>query len=400
MTDDVRVREGMPPEWSGARPRAWALAVGLAGLVTFVAGVAVDPAQAYFSYLTAYLFAVGIALGALALIMIESLIAASWFVAMRRLAEIVASTLPAFAVLFIPIGCGVRWLYPWTNLAALPANTRALVAQKTAYLNLPFFFTRAAIYLLCWIVLAELLRHWSLRQDRAPGERWTVRQRTLCAPGIIVYSFTLTFAAFDWVMSLAPGWFSTIFGVQIFSGAMVGALALLAVLVARGGGRAGLADTVTPEHFSALGKMLFTFVIFWAYVTFAQILIIWIADVPDEVLWYIPRIAGSWRWLGVALIIGHFAVPFFLLLSYELKRRAATLVRLGGWLLAMHYLEGYWIVMPQLHPASARPHWLDASAAAMVIGLASACASWRARGSAMMPIGDPELAGSLRYSEP
>ena len=200
-------------------------------------------------------------------------------------------------------------------------------------------------------------------------------------------------------MSLSPTWVSTIFGVQIFAGGMLGALGLMGVLVGRAAQDGPLAGVVKPDHCSALGKMMFTFVIFWAYVSFAQLLIIWIADVPEEVIWYAPRLEGSWLWVGAAIAIGQFAIPFFLLLSYTRKRRASALVRVGAWLLVIHYLEVLWIVMPQLHPESAAPHWQDAAAAAMVLGLTAAFGSWRARDHAPVAIGDPDLESGLEYSE-
>lgn len=400
MTEVRPVPSPPAPDWSAAGPRRWAAALGAAGTILWVIGVVLDPAQAYFSYLVAYVFALGLALGALALIMIEHLAGAIWFVVMRRLTEQVAAALPALAVLFLPVALGVRWLYPWTDLSLLTPHDRGLVALKTPYLNLPFFFTRAGIYFISWIVLVGLLRRWSLRQDIEPGPRWQAPQEAISAPGLIVLAFTLTFAAFDWVMSLAPTWVSTIFGVQVFSGAMVGTLALLSILVGRSSAASRpLAEVLQRSHLGALGKLLFTFVIFWAYTSFAQLLIIWIADVPEEIRWYAPRLAGSWLWTGTATAIGQFAVPFVVLLSYRLKRRASVLVLLGAWTLVAHYVEVYWIVMPQLHPASARPHWIDAAAAAMVLGSTAAWVSWQACGHSALAVGDPVLQSALEYRE-
>jgi hypothetical protein len=175
-------------------------------------------------------------------------------------------------------------------------------------------------------------------------------------------------------------------------------LALLGLIVGRTTDPA-LRQTVTAEHASAIGKLVLTFAIFWAYTSFSQLLIIWIADVPDEVTWYVPRITGSWLAVGLAVAIAQFGVPFALMLSYTLKRQVRVLAMLGGWLLAAHYVEMYWIVMPQLHPATARPHWLDLSAAATVIGAAVSYGLWRARGHATIAVGDPELGSSLRYVE-
>ncbi len=377
----------------------WAAAIGVAGLALVGVGLVLEPAQAAFSYLAAYLSVLALALGALILLMIEHLIAATWFVAFRRTAEAVLGAIPLLAVLFLPIALRAASLYIWMDPSRLDAHARAIVERKAAYLNLPFFFVRAGVYFASWIALAELVRRWSLRQDRDPGEHWTRRQRTLAGPGLIVLAFTLTFAAFDWIMSLAPTWYSTIFGVQIFAGGMVGAVALIAVLAGIDARGPELRAAITPDHYSAVGKLLLTFVIFWAYASFAQLLIIWIGDLPEEVTWYLPRLNGSWLWVAVAIALGHFAVPFVVLLSYHAKRSARVLVPLGIWLLAMDYLEAYWIVLPQLHPTSAAPHWLDAAAVAGVAGTAFAYASWRARAVPALPLGDPELSASLHYSE-
>ena len=373
------------------------LMLAVAGAVTFAIGAVLDPAQAYFSYLTAYVFGLGIVLSALMLVLIEELIAATWFVVFRRAAETIASTLPIFVVLFVPIVLGARWLYPWTRVPLLDVHARDVVVQKTAYLNLPFFMLRAAVYFACWVGIAERVRTLSLRQDREPGS-WNERIRALSGPGLIVLSFTLAFAAIDWVMSLSPTWFSTIFGLQLFAGGMLAALGLIAVI-------AGFADdpaldaSVSPDHAAALGKMILTFAIFWAYTSYVQLLIIWIANLPAEVTWYVSRANGAWRWVGLTIAAGEFAVPFALMLSYRLKRHRRMLAKLGLWILAIRYVEIYWMVMPQLHVATVRPHWLDASAAATVVGAAAACAAWRAQGHASIPIGDPELQTSLKYSE-
>ncbi len=398
MTDRRRLST-TAPAWASPRATGLALAAAVIGGVLWVLGAMASPGQAFFSYLAAYTFALEIALGALALLMIEHLIAAGWFVAVRRVVETIAATLPVFALLFIPVAIGAHALYPWTTPAALDSHARLLVEKKAAWLNLPFFLVRAAIYLACWAVLSELLWRWSVRQDETGDARWTARQRAISGPGLIALAFTLTFAAFDWVMSLAPTWYSTIFGVIVFAGGVTAALGLSAWMLAAGAGRGTFGGAITADHFSAVGKMLFTFVIFWAYVSFCQLLIIWIADVPEEVTWYVPRLTGSWLWLGVALALGHFAAPFFLLLSYQLKRRASVLAGIGAWILAMHYVDIYWIVMPQLHRGGVHPHWLDLAALAAVTGVACAYGTWRVRGAAPLAIGDPLLAASLEYTE-
>jgi len=200
----------------------------------------------------------------------------------------------------------------------------------------------------------------------------------LAAAGLPILGITLTFAAFDWIMSLTPAWFSAIFGLYVFAGGFIAALGLVAV-VAPG------APAVGPSHTHALGKLTFAFVIFWAYMAYAQGFLIWIADKPEEVTWYLPRVGGSWGVLFVAVIAANFVLPFALLLSRDLKRHPRALAAVGAWLLVAHYLDVAWMVLPVLHPTGIRAHWLDLAALAAVGGLAAAAASARLRRTPSCP---------------
>lgn len=370
---------------------------GVVGLVGMVIGFATVPRQAYISYLTAYAAVLTTVLGALIMVMISHATGAKWFVVLRRLTETVAATLPLLAVLFVPIVLGMHWLYPWTTPAALPAHARELVEQKRAYLDVRFFIVRAGLYFAVWIVIGELLRRWSVRQDREPDLGLTLRQRRWSAGGLPFVALALTFASFDWLMSLTPTWYSTIYGVYAFAGGFVAALALVAVVARFLEAEGTLGERVTPAHDHALGNLLLTFVIFWAYIAFSQFLIIWIADVPEESAWYATRMHDGWGAIGVALAIGHFAIPFVLLLFRRVKRSAVTLAGLGFWLLGMHALDVYWLVSPTLHPGAVVVHPLDFAAFAMVIGFTAAFGAARLRRAAPVPVGDPYLAASLRY---
>ena len=268
-------------------------AATLIGLALCLRGAFTDSRRAAAAYLVAYLAGLSVALGALAMIMIARLTAATWFVALRRQAEQIAATLPAFGVLFLPVLFAGRILYPWATPAVSPELAEALRA-KSAYLNLPFFIVRAIVYWAVWIGFQHALRRSSRAQDTADSPRLERRMRVLCAIGIIAVGLTMTFAAFDWMMSLSPTWYSTVFGVDFFAGAMVGALALLAVLVARGRRRGELPDTIGVEHMHALAKLLLTFVLFWVYIGFSQFIVIWSAEIPAETTWYVARTRGGW----------------------------------------------------------------------------------------------------------
>ncbi|HEX7089451.1 MAG TPA: hypothetical protein VF192_04905 [Longimicrobiales bacterium] len=386
-----------PPGGQAGRPAAVRVlaAAGVAGLLLLLAGALADPRQAAFSYLTAYAYVLTLALGALFFLMIQRAIGATWSIVLRRIAERVAGALPLLTALFIPVLLAWPRLFPWLDDAAPQA-----AGPEAAYLAPSLAALRAAAYFAVWNAAAALLLRWSLRQDAggpAPAAL-ARRQRILAAAGLPAVAFAFTFAAFDWLMSLTPGWASTIFGVYLYAGAMVGFLSLLSLLALRLERQGPLAGIITVSHYHALGKLLFTFLVFWAYAAFAQLLLIWIADLPREATWFVTRSAGSWAAVSALLVAGHFLAPFFALLSRELKRRPAALAAAGAWLLAMHYVDVYWIVMPALHPAGIRPHWLDAAALAGLAGSTAAFAFRRARGAPAVARGDPEYRRSLGFS--
>jgi hypothetical protein len=374
------------------------LIVAAAGALACTLGAFLDPARAAVSYLAAYVAGLGVVLGALALVMIGHVTGATWFVVLRRRAEDVTATLPAFAAMFVPVLVSVRVLYPWAfSTDRTSPELRSAVLPKAAYLNVPFFGVRAAVYWGTWLLLAEALRRASLRQDDESPDALARRMYVVSAAGLPAFALTLTFAAFDWTMSLTPAWSSAIYGVYVFAGDVVGALALLALLAGWSARHGALRGTVSAEHFHALGKLLLTFVLFWAYVGYSQLLIVWIGDLPREIAWYVARSGDGWRAVAALLVVGHFAVPFLLLLVRAVKRSRVLLAALGAWLLAMHYVDAYWLVLPAYTPRTLRPHWLDLAGLALVTGVAAAVGGWRGRGEAPVPRGDPALAWSLRY---
>jgi hypothetical protein len=375
-------------------PKLAIASAAIGGLVCAV-GLLVDPRRTAAAYLVAYVAVLAVALGALAMIMIARVTAATWFVALRRQAEQVVAVLPVLAILFLPVLLALGALYPWTHPDALSEEVRLKVEAKSGYLNAPFFVVRAVIYWAVWIVLGELLRRTSLREAR--GEAGAGRRRTyvISAVGLPLFALATSFAAFDWMMSLAPAWYSTVYGVDYFAGAMVGALALLVLLVARGRHRGELTDTIGAEHMHALGKLLLTFILFWVYIGFSQLIVIWSAEIPVEAAWYRVRMNDGWWWVGAVLVAGHFAIPFCTLLVRAVKRSMFAMTGLGALLLAMHYLDLYWIVMPDAGWTPAV--WLDAGALLFIGGVTSLAWALRRRGEAPLPLGDPLLAASLDY---
>ncbi len=364
-----------PPDRSGALTpslrtglsrRSARAAVLLAGALT-VLGAILDPRRFAFSYLTAYAAVLGIVLGALSLLMIARVTGARWFHPLLPLARATAATLPLLTVLFLPVVAGLHALYPWVPpLGPMSDALRERILAKSAYLNVPFFLVRAAAYFVVWIGLAELL-------VRRPAQRgvWS-------AVGLPPFAFATTFAAIDWIMSLLPAWWSTIFGLYFWSGGFLAALAVTALL----GDVAGLAGSPTAApsaRANTLGKLLLTFVLFWLYVGFSQLLVIWIGDVPLEASWLRPRLVGSWGVLGLVLLVGQFALPFALLLPRRNRERPVVLARIAAGLLIMHWVDAYWLVMPALTPGGVAPHWLDLTCPVAVAGVCAAFGSWRLR---------------------
>ncbi len=387
----------LPPDHPFARKLP---AIGLGLGVTFLAAALVlggGSARSLAAYLTAYLFAVSIALGGLFFVLLHHATRAGWSTVVRRLAEHLAATLPLFALLFLPIAFALPDLFPW---ARPEAAGDPLLAAKAAYLNPGFFLIRAAVCLGAWSLLAWWFRRRSLAQDASGDPGVTRRLQSLAAPGMIALALTLTVAAFDWIMSLDPYWYSTIFGVYFFAGSTVAVLATLILLVlALGGSSPGgaLGGTVTPEHFHDLGKLLFAFVVFWAYIAFSQFMLIWYGNIPEETLWYAHRIGPGWAGASVALAAGHFVLPFFFLLSRAVKRRAPTLIAGAVWLLAMHYLDLYWLVMPSFDPHGIHPRALDLLTLVGMVGLLAGAFALLMRRRALVPLGDPRLPESLSF---
>lgn len=379
----------------------YALITALIGILATAIGFTVAPRQTLFSYLTSAAYVISIALGALLLLMIFHTADARWPIVTRRLNEALAGTLPLFAILFIPILLGLHSLYSWTAPERYFTDERALylVRHKAPYLNPVFFTLRTVFYFLVWAVVALLLRGWSLRQDATGDPQAHARLYRLSAFGIPAVGITLTFASFDWLMSLTPTWYSTMFGIYYFAGGFVAAIALL-IIVTRLADRSGVIQGITGYHYHALGRLLHAFVIFYAYIAFFQYMLIWIADRPIESAWYIPRSHGSWGGVSVFLILAHFFAPFLALLPYRPKHNGTYLSGVSTLILIVHYVDLHWIVMPALHPDGWAPHWTDLAALLALGGLGVAGGLWLLRGHALVPRSDPRLAESLRYRSP
>jgi hypothetical protein len=397
-----RDRVALPPEQATLPPEhPWNRipAIGAVGALLGAAACAIlgaaNPKQFLFSWLVSFLFFLSLALGGLFFVLIQYAAQGGWGIVVRRIGETIFATLPVMAALFIPLLLGLRDLYAWAAPGAVEHD--ALLRWKSPYLNVPFFLIRAVIYFGAWCFIALLYYRGSRSQDVTGDPAVTARLRRLAGPAIIVLALTQSFASIDWIMSLTPHWYSTMFGVYFFAGSFVGFIALLSV-VAAAMRRAGLLDTViSAEHLHDIGKLLFAFTAFWAYIAFSQFFLIWYANLPEEAIWYRARLVGSWKAISLLIMAGHFAIPFFYLMGRAVKRRGSTLAVGGAWLLAMHYVDLYWQVMPTLHPEGVRPSALDLAAFIAVGGCFVAAASWLMRRQALVPLRDPRLAESLAF---
>ena len=337
-----------------------ALAVGIIGLLAGAAGGFADPTQFFRSYLLAFVFWNGLAVGSLAVLCLQYLTGGAWGIAIRRELEAAARTLPLTAAAFVPILFGLHRLYEWTH-ADVVAHDH-LLQKKALYLNVPFFVARAVIAFAAWMLLAYFLNKWSRQQDQAADDNHKAIDRKLqliSGGGLVLYAFTVTFTSVDWLMSLEPHWFSTMYGVLFMVSQALGALALATIAVVLLSSHEPVSGFLGGRHRHDLGKMMFAFTMFWAYVNFSQYLIVWSGNLPEEITWYLARFRGGWGWVGAAIVIFHFVVPFLLLLSREANRSARLLTGAALLLLFMRFVDVSWLVLPAFTAGKFRIHWLD-----------------------------------------
>lgn len=452
---DYRIPEKSP--WAGA----WKVvgAVGVAGLVVAAYGYTTDPERFPFSYLFAFFVALSLALGSLFFVMILHMTKASWGVTVRRTAEQFMRPMPLFAILVIPLVLMLPQLFPWatnhpseepkqeqiaehehspakdakealegkeesTPLAEARglqkfepqamrdqplANVRRMekaaegadvkiVAHKRFYLNKRFFLGRLIAYLLIWSWLAQRYFRWSTDQDKTKAVENTAAAQRFAPPGLMLFGITLTFFSFDWFLSLDATWYSTIFGVQIFAQCALFQMASLVVftLMMRKSGLFG--DAVNTEHYHDMGKLLFGWIVFWSYISFAQFFLYWYSNIPDELVWYHKRWGdngGTWMGVSIALVLLHFFVPFWFLMSRNIKRRLGLLAA-GAWcMIIMHVVEVYWVIMPNYGRLD--PNWVDLACLVGVFGVYLAAVLRGMGDFALVPVGDPRLARALEF---
>jgi hypothetical protein len=366
-----------------------ALLGGLGALALGLIGAIFAPQQFFRSYLIAYLFWCGIALGSLAILMLQHITGGAWGAVIRRVLESATRTLPLLALLFLPLVFGLSHLYEWAQPEHVAHDE--ILQHKAIYLNVPFFLARAALYFGVWLLLARFLNRWSLEQDSIPQEQQGVRLEYLSRGGLLLYSLTMTFASIDWVMSLEPHWFSTIYGLLFVGGQVLSAFAFVIPILMLLTDRPPMSEIVSADQFQDLGKLLLAFIMLWAYFSFSQFLIIWAGNLPEETPWYVNRLHGGWQWIGVAQIVLHFALPFGILLSRDLKRNARLLSMVAIGVVSMRFVDLYWLVTPAFSPRALSVHWLDLATLVGVGGVWLAFFVNQLKGRPLLPLQDPSL---------
>jgi hypothetical protein len=398
----MTAQDYMAPETIG-RLQQRALGAAIVGLVAF--GICFflykdQFADQFFrSYLIAFMFVLGLSLGSLGLLMLQHLTGGHWGIMTRRPLESATRVLPVVALFFLPIAIfGMKHLYgEWLN-APIKGEGSLSELQKT-YLTTNGYLIRAVIYFVIWLGLVFVFNRWSKEQDANREDRALRRRLKMAAgPGIILYVFVMTFAAIDWVMSLSPHWASTIYGFLFVVGQLISSMSLMIAVLVLLSRTAPMEGVIQSRHLHDLGKLLLAFVMLWAYFGFSQLLIIWSGNLPEEITFYRSRLYGGWGVVAVLVLIFHFFVPFFSLLSRDLKRSAQLLPKVAIWLIFMRLVDLFWLTRPEF-TSRAVPGLMDVAAVLALSGIWFAVFARNLKTQPLLPLGDPKLEEAIEVHE-
>lgn len=399
MSNEPRQPDAPAPNPSAARAlpphvlswaRNWCLAVGVAALLVCALGGFADPEGFFRSYLACYLFYQGIGLGCLAILMVYHITGGAWGFLVRSLLEAGTRTLPLLALLIVPIGLGLPYLFRWARPEEVAASPN--LQWKQIYLNVPFWWVRAGVFFAVWLVLTFLLNFWARRQEETGDARYAWRLTNLSGPGLVLFGICMHFAAIDWIMSLETAYKSSIYGPLVVSGQVLTAMGWVIIMLAWLAPQPALQGAVSHKGLNDLGNLMLAFLIIWAYMVFFEFMLVWIANLRHEVIWFLDRSQGVWIWVNWALFLLHFAVPFLLLLLRAVKRHALRLAAVAGLVLVMHVVFLYWQVLPVFRATSLAEHWM---VFVMPIGLGGIWVSyflWQLRYQALLPLHDENAA--------
>jgi hypothetical protein len=371
-----------------------ALIAGVVFTVIFIIGAFINTADFFHAYLVGFIFWTGVTVGSLALLMLQHLTGGAWGLMIRRTLEASTRTLPLIILLFLPIIIGLNKIYPWTHPEEMN-KVEALREKVAHYLNPGFFIVRAGLYFVLWGALTWLLNKLSAEQDRAPSLRLRKQLQLVSGPGLGLLIISITFAAIDWVMSLEPGWSSTIFGLIFVASWSLTALAFTIVVMSWLVKRAPLETAVQRSHFHDWGNLLLALVMLWTYFAFSQYLIIWSGNLPEETFWFVARKHGGWGVIALAIVILQFAFPFLTLLSRAAKKSSRRLAQLAVLILIMRVVDVIWLIEPSFDREHFRMTWMDIVAPIAVGGFWLAAFAWQLQRRSLLPINDPQLEQAL-----
>lgn len=367
----------------------------MVGLVASLLGYVTDSRQFFASYLVNFMYFTTIGLGAMLFVAIQHLTGSAYSVTIRRFMENIMVTTPVSAVLFLVVLASVPVLYEWSHPEF--HSDDPVLRVKMIFFNWNFFVFRAVIYFIVWTLLALKLYAASLQQEGGDSRGGARKAEWWSGPGVALLFVTTTMASVDWLMSLEPHWYSTIFGIYVYSGGAVAFFALL-IIVCLAFRKAGLlTEYITTEHFHDMGKWLFAMIIFWTYIAFSQYLLYWYANIPEETIWFKHRLEGNWVWMSALLLVGHFILPFLALLPRASKRNLNVLGAIAAWMLFMHYVDLHWIVMPTVHKHGFHLNWMDGATFLFVGSLFGLVFWWRLRKHSLVAIGDPRFRQGLHF---
>ena len=388
--------------------RAWQLPMVFGGVLlvaSVLGGFTTDPTRFMNAYLIGWVFCIALALGALFFVMVHHLVRSHWVVVVRRIAEVTAASFPLLAVMGLPVVISMLTsdhnpFHHWTH----PHEGDALVEAKDVYLNVPMFLIRYVVYFGVWSLLGTKLYRLSLQQDAHPDERIPAKQRWWSALGVPLFAVTAAFAAFDFVMSVDPHWFSTIFGVYFFAGSYWTFVAFLAFTLAWLRRTGNLDEVVSANHYLDLGRWMLGFTVFWAYIAFSQYMLIWYGNLKEETVWFTHRMEHGWQYHSAALLVLHFIVPFFFLLFQGPKKNPKWLAFWAVWFFVMEWVDLHWLIMPvyTTDVVAAGGHastmgWMDAPTGLGLFLLFAGTIYWRLSRHPIVPVNDPRLGASIRY---
>ena len=390
---DVVAETYQPPEKVSGIQR-FGMGVAVVGVVGTLAGFLWQGQERFFqAYLVAYTFVFGIVLGSMALLMVQHLSGGAWGVVIRRPLEAAVRTMPIMALLFLPIAFGVPHIYHWSH-ADVVAND-PMLQWKAPYLNTTAFYLRQVVFFLIWLAIGRMLTTWSAEQDRNPSPALMRKFAILSGAGLVIYSLTVTFAMIDWTMSVNAHWFSTMWGPLYMVGQALSAMAFAIAIVILLSQSAPLNRIITVHHLHDLGKFLFAFLMLHAYLSFSQFLIIWSANLAEEIPHYLVRWDSGYQYVSIFMILGHFVVPYAMLLSRNTKRSFQRLRLIATWILFARVVDYYWHVAPEFHKEGLSIGVLDLFTPIAVGGVFLALFAANLRKYSLLPINDPGLAKAL-----